>query len=174
VNPDEFNARLAAACQQKAAACCKKGSLFLSPAERATIERHVAAQGPAAAAEFAARIQAHDGFSLYDQRNRCQFLTDDNLCSLHPLGIKPNECFWWPYHVYADGDGRLMIEISTTCCDACHYHDEVAAAQFLDAIDERVASLGPEVFRRFRATYGGSYGRRPVRPVRTPPDHTTD
>ena len=162
---DEFNKGLAGACKACESACCKKGKIFLSPEEEARLARHAASLGPAAQEAYEGRLEAREGFSLYDQRDRCQFLTADNLCSLHALGIKPNECFWWPYHVYVDSNGAPVIELSTTCCDAWKLHDLGAAAGFLEAIDDQVNALGVDVIRAFRKAYDGSYGRTPVRPV---------
>jgi hypothetical protein len=148
------NERLATACQKCGSACCKKGQIFLPRKEHERIRQHVVALGMSEAAEFDGRTTDHGLFFLYDQRNGCQFLDDQNLCRLHRLGIKPSECFWWPYHVYASEAGELEVRLFTTCCDAHKMHDRNSL--YLGWIKEESNRIGVDVIRAFRQAYGGS------------------
>ncbi len=164
-NTQSFNDGLAAACQACHSACCKKGKIFLPPDELAAMRAAAKLQSPDFVAEFESRLSEGPDYALYDQRDGCQFLTTDNLCSLHDKGMKPRECFWWPYHVYINESGVPSIEVSTTCCEAWRKHDDEGARRFLNDIDEQVNGLGVEVITDFRGAYSGSYGRIPIRPV---------
>ncbi len=149
-----FNSRLAAACQNCAASCCKKGLLFLPAHEHARISDWLHANGRSELSEFLSRAKPHEGFFLYDQQERCQFLDEQNLCRLHPIGIKPTECFWWPFHVYSEGEA-LAIRLSTSCCDG--YKEFRAGLPFLDIIEEQAKQIGLTLIRAFRKVYSGSY-----------------
>ncbi|MDR2674076.1 MAG: hypothetical protein LBC18_04200 [Opitutaceae bacterium] len=161
-----FNAKLSLSCQAKASACCKKGLLFMPAEEVSAIDRFISASHDGAALdEFHSRLKKHEGFFLYNQQNACQFLDAGNLCLLHGKGIKPRECFWWPYHVYFDTTGKMVIAISKTCCDAWKHHEPEIAAQFCDDIEDCVNGCGEETVRRFRDAYAGSYGHETVREI---------
>lgn len=150
----DVNDELAAACQKCGAACCKKGKIFLPRDEYRRIRRHVQALGPDETTEFDSRITDHGLFFLYDQRNGCQFLDVTNLCRLHDLGLKPTECFWWPYHVFAAGTGDLEVRLYTACCDAHETHTEDSTYPGL--IAGKAGHIGFDVIRAFRQVHGGS------------------
>jgi hypothetical protein len=162
----EFNQKLAKACQQCQAACCKKGRLFLPRKEYEAIRAHLGKSNPAALQEFQDRTADHETFLLYDQKNCCQFLDEANLCRLHSLGLKPSECFWWPYHVYADSAGQLEVRLSTACCDA--YKSHGPHSPYPRLIGQRVAEIGPEVVRAFRRIFRGNGKSLPVGPLAEP------
>ena len=106
-------------------------------------------------AEFETRCEKHDGFSLYDQQDSCQFLDKNNLCRLHDAGVKPSECYWWPYHVYEEKDGSLSIRLSTSCCEG--YKSVGSGVAFIATVENQARSIGGSLLRKFRQTYHGSY-----------------
>jgi len=151
---DEVNDQLATACQKCGSACCKKGQIFLPRDEYRQIRLHAQALGPAAVAEFDSRISDHGLFYLYDQKQGCQFLDSGNLCRLHDIGIKPTECFWWPYHVFAAGPDALEVRLSISCCDAHKTHTPDSSYPAL--IVEEADQIGFDVIRAFRRAYAGT------------------
>jgi len=152
---DAFNQQLACACQATRAACCRKGLLFLPLPEYHRIRHWLARNEPAGLAEFEARCQPHEGFFLYDQKDSCQFLDGRALCRLHEAGVKPSECFWWPFHVYCAADGRLEIRLSTSCCQGHQYFQP--GLPFVALVEAQARDLGGAVIREFRRHYAGSY-----------------
>lgn len=166
IQTDQFNDKLAAACQACAAACCKKGKIFLPPQESAAIEAWIQRNNPAELAEFQMRQTAHDGFSLYDQQECCQFLDERNLCRLHTDGVKPAECFWWPFHVYATEDQSLEVRLSTSCCDGYRYLSPATSHPFIEKIIAQARQIGLGLIRRFRRVYAGSYEAIPVAKIK--------
>jgi Fe-S-cluster containining protein len=167
MNAEEFNQQLAGACQQCQASCCKKGRLFLPRAEYDAILRHLTAADPAGLAEFQSRVVDHDAFLLYDQKDACQFLTAEHHCRLHALGIKPSECLWWPYHVYADAEGQLELRLATYCCDGHLAHGP--DSPYPNLIKAQIAKLGPELLLAFRRHHAGLGATRPLDPPAAPP-----
>ena len=119
---DELNDQLATACQKCGAACCKKGQIFLPRDEYVRIRSHALGLGLDQTAEFDSRITDYGLFYLYDQKQGCQFLDSDNLCRLHDIGLKPTECFWWPYHIFNSETDELEVRLSFSCCDAHESH----------------------------------------------------
>lgn len=168
MSAEDVNDFLASACQQCGAACCKMGKIFLPPVEHERIRRHVAALGAEAEAEFAERTTDHGYFFLYDQRNRCQFLDERNLCRLHNLGLKPSECFWWPYHVFpGEGPSGLELRVFTGCCDG-HKADH-PDSPYHQLIESQAAKFGFDVIRKFREVYAGGKGTtRFIKALREP------
>jgi len=156
----ETNERLAAACQECSAACCRKGKLFLPEREYLAIRRYLAEFSQADIDEFDARCTKQDGFRLYDQQTKCQFLDEMNLCRLHTKGVKPSECFWWPFHVYAAADGELEIRLSTSCCDGFKAVSD--PLPFTNQIALQAGEIGFDLLRTFRKFYAGSYGTIPA------------
>lgn len=152
--PEEVNDQLATACQKCGAACCKKGRIFLPRDEYRRIRLHVQALGSDAAAEFDSRITDHGVFFLYDQKTGCQFLDSANLCRLHDIGLKPTECFWWPYHVFATDANELEVRLSITCCDAHETHRP--ESPYPGLIAAQADAIGFDVIRAFRQAYEGS------------------
>lgn len=161
----EVNQQLATACQQCGSACCKKGRIFLPRDEYLRIRRHVQAIGPGATAEFDSRISDHGIFFLYDQDGGCQFLDAANLCGLHELGLKPTECFWWPYHVYTSDDAaELELRLFLDCCDA-HKADR-PDSPYHRQIEQDALRIGFDVIQKFRETYGGAVAQtRLIKPL---------
>lgn len=151
----EFNHILAKTCQGCHAACCKQGKVFLPRAEHDRIVRFLH-ETPDALAAYLERLEDHGEFFLYAQRDRCQFLDERELCQLHPLGLKPTECFWWPYHVFSDADGELEVRVSTLCCDAYKAHGPDSPYPRL--IARKVTELGPEMIQAFRRAFPGGMG----------------
>ncbi len=156
----EFNHILATTCQGCHAACCKQGKVFLPRAEHERIVRFLRQETPEGLAAYLERVEDHGEFLLYAQRDRCQFLDERELCQLHPLGLKPTECFWWPYHVFADDDGDLEVRVSALCCDAYKAHGPDSPYPRL--IARKVAELGPEVIQAFRRAFPGGVKTQPV------------
>ncbi|MCA9799802.1 MAG: YkgJ family cysteine cluster protein, partial [Cyanobacteria bacterium HKST-UBA04] len=147
------NALLAERCMTHQAACCKQGQLFLPAAEYERLLAWVQANAPDEAAEFIGRIAAYDGFYLYHQRTRCQFLDPQNLCRLHHTGTKPSECFWWPLHVYVNANGQLDIRAASYCCNAAEHLQP--DADHVQTLIGQVQQLDPDLIRRYRAVYPG-------------------
>ena len=150
----EFNQILAASCQGCHAACCKKGKVFLPRTEHERICKFLEKNDPAGRQIYQDRVEDHGSFLLYDQLDRCQFLDERELCRLHGLGLKPSECFWWPYHVFADPDGELEVRVSSRCCDAYKAHGP--DSPYPELIARKVAELGPAVFAAFRREFPGA------------------
>lgn len=160
-----FNQKLAGACQAKCAACCRKGKIFLPENEFQAIKQWAAkASTPAEISEFEGRTEAFDGFRLYDQKDSCQFLDRNNLCRLHTQGVKPTECFWWPFHVYTAATGALEIRLSTSCCDG--YKFFTPGLPFLDIVESQARAIGFAAIRKFRNKYPGSYDSKTVREIK--------
>lgn len=100
MSADQVLERLCGACDAAGAACCKSGSIFLTPAEHDAIAHHCADHAdPAVAATFGQRVSLHDGFAMLDQGEVCMFPDSRNRCTLHERGLKPRECHCWPLHV---------------------------------------------------------------------------
>jgi hypothetical protein len=162
------NDALAIACQKCGSACCKKGQIFLPREEYERIRTHVLTLGSMQVEEFEARTTDHGLFFLYDQKNGCQFLDEHDLCRLHNEGVKPSECFWWPYHIYAgDHPAELELRVFMDCCDG-HELDEPDSA-YHQAIIERASRIGFDVIRKFRETYCGGDGTTRLIRSLTPP-----
>jgi hypothetical protein len=152
------NRPVGAACQSADAACCRQGKIFLPEGQYRAIVRyltvHLADAG--AVAEFTGRCERHDGFWLYDQRDRCQFLAADSTCGLFGTGVRPLECLWWPLHVYPGPDGRLGVNAATWCCTA-----GAAAAgggMHADLVEDSAGETGHALIRAFRQVYPGRPG----------------
>ncbi|WP_414587514.1 hypothetical protein [Scytonema sp. PCC 10023] len=158
---NSINSSLANACQLTQASCCKAGLLFLPEQEYQAIVQWLAGNSASELGEFESRCVKYDGFYLYDQKDNCQFLTETNLCRLHPEGVKPSECFWWPVHIYGTEPENLELCVATKCCTACEYID--ANSYLLDDITKRAHELGCDVICRFRRVYLGSYEKRFLR-----------
>jgi Fe-S-cluster containining protein len=157
VNPiaqTDFNQKLATACQAKGAACCCRGQIFLPENQYQALRQWVAGQSPADLPELEARTQTFDEFRLYDQKDRCQFLDQQGRCRLHSEGVKPTECFWWPFHVFTAPDDHLEIRLSNVCCDA--YKHFSPGLPFLDLIEAQARQIGYARLRAFRAIYPGN------------------
>lgn len=157
-NESSENAALATTCMAAGAACCRAGKVLLSPSEYDDLAAYVASRSAAERAEFDGRCEEHDGFRLYDQREGCQFLTEDALCRVHPLGIKPKECFWWPLHVYETAEGSLEIRSASYCCRAASSLSQDGT--HVDLIAEQAAELGHDVLRKFRKVFPGNYSEK--------------
>lgn len=150
-----FNDLLATACQAAGASCCKSGRLFLPLEECRQIEAWLAARSADELGEFRRRCGRHEGFYLYDQQQRCQFLDDRNLCRLQAAGLKPSECFWWPFHVYVNEQDRLEIRLATSCCSGHRHYGP--GLPFVAQVEAQAQRLGAGLIRRFRQAYPGSY-----------------
>jgi Fe-S-cluster containining protein len=161
MSSDPVLERLYTACDAAGAACCKSGSIFLTPAEHDAIARHCAAQAePALAETFGQRASLHDGFGMLDQGEGCMFLDARNRCTLHDLGIKPRECHWWPLHAYRESDAgtrRMAVCVADYCCAGVGSVGDARnmAARYADEIPAALPAL-----RRFRAVFPGSAPRR--------------
>jgi hypothetical protein len=164
-----FNKCLAKSCMANASSCCCKGQIFLPSNEVEAIREWLRTRSEAEQAEFERCLdENHDGFALFDQETRCQFLDAANLCRLHNEGVKPTECYWWPLHVYDNERQQLEIRISESCCGAHHCLDGSRAEESeaeLDKIEARARTIGLDVIRRFREAYRGSYSSRKLRTI---------
>jgi Fe-S-cluster containining protein len=156
------NQQIGAACRSQDAACCKQGKIFLPEGQYRTIIRWIALSGgdtpfdrAAALTEFEERCDHRDGYVLYNQQDRCQFLGEDNRCGLYGTGARPLECLWWPLHVYAGDGGQLEIRSASWCCTAA-----AAATQdvHVDLVAEDAEITGHDLIRRYRAVYPGRPG----------------
>jgi hypothetical protein len=158
---NDFNTELAKSCQACQASCCRKGLLFLPTQEYRNIVNWLENKSPGELNEFQGRAVEHEGFYLYDQREVCQFLDDQNLCRLHLQGVKPTECFWWPFHVYVNDANSLEIRLSTSCCDGYkHFRPNLP---FISIIEEQARKFGADLIRAFRSVYKGSYDTKLVK-----------
>jgi Fe-S-cluster containining protein len=160
---EDFNQTMAVACQDCGAACCKKGMIFLPREEYERIKHYTASLGSTHQMEFIARTSDHGSYLLYDQKNGCQFLDDNNLCRLHENGLKPSECFWWPYHVFVDEADGLEVRLSTSCCDAHKVHH--TNSPHLKMIEAAANHIGFDVIREFRRMYGSIQMTQLVGPI---------
>ncbi|KKQ18298.1 MAG: hypothetical protein US31_C0006G0029 [Berkelbacteria bacterium GW2011_GWA1_36_9] len=149
------NKELAIACQKNNSNCCRKGKIFLPKQEWENIKNWVNNNLPEVVNEFKERTIPYPTFYLYDQRNGCQFLSNNGSCQLHNEGVKPTECFWWPIHVYSGKDGQMEIRIATTCCDGCQSirNDQ----EFLEIVEKDAKRIGLDVIRQFRTIFPGGY-----------------
>ncbi len=158
-----IDTRLCAACTATGAACCKSGHVFLTLEEHARLEEHCAEAREASFGEaFHRRITMDTDFALLDQGDGCLFLDADNGCTLHAIGLKPQECHWWPLHVYRQADDtgeRMSVCLSDYCCDGIRNVAEAQAflPRYLARMIERLPAL-----RRFRSIFPGSTPRRLV------------
>jgi Fe-S-cluster containining protein len=150
---EDLNVPLAEACQQACSKCCCHGKIFLPAVEFEKISAWLEQHSPGDLAEFRSRMEAHDGFHLYEQGTRCQFLDDKNLCRLHVPGVKPRECFWWPLHVFDVGDGQLEVQVSTECCSAWRQVEK--EPRLAQAVAAEVDELGKDLIKKFRKVYPG-------------------
>ncbi len=139
--------------------CCKKGKLFLPEAEYNKMRTWLIKNSPDELDNFDKRIEEHDGFYLYDQKNSCGFLNEKDLCRLHVDGIKPTECFAWPFHVYLDDKQELEIRYSNTCCQS-YLEIETHRDEAIRYARELLAYFDENIIRSFRNTYNGSYGSK--------------
>ena len=128
--------------------------MFLPEPEYQAIHAWAAAHSPWDVPELERRSQDFDGFRLYDQENRCQFLDEHQACRLHKEGVKPTECFWWPFHVFAAADGALEIRLFQACCDA--YKHYVPGLPMLEIIEAQARKIGLATIRSFRQVYPGT------------------
>ena len=152
------NKELGAACQSQEAACCKEGKIFLPEGQYQAICRYLQTHecsSTTALQEFQERCEQHDGFWLYDQRARCQFLGPQNRCGLYATGVRPLECLWWPLHAYLGDGGQVEVRSATWCCTAA----AAAAGQVhAELVEESAEQTGVELIRRFREVYPGRPG----------------
>jgi len=160
-DPQFVNNALALDCQKTCSSCCKKGKIFLPDAQYDAICDWLERNSAAELGEFRDRCEHFDGFHLYDQKNKCQFLDAENLCRLHTQGVKPRECFWWPLHVYMTGERKLEIRASTSCCDAFQHLRK--DSPYVDEVQAETEFLGSDIIERFRSVYPGSYSGIPLR-----------
>ena len=168
---EDFNLRLASACQNCGAACCKRGKIFLPREEYDRIRLHAASLGPGEEAEFVDRTTDNGSYFLYDQKDGCQFLDAKNLCRLHAKGVKPSECFWWPYHVFPAESGGLEIRLFTGCCDAHKEHH--SGTVYPKLIEVAANRIGFDVIREFRRNYAGTCDTKPIGPIKELVEPTT-
>jgi hypothetical protein len=161
VPPQVTNDSLASACQKTCSSCCKKGKIFLPNAQHGAICEWLGNNLPDEAEEFRSRCEDFNEFFLYDQKDRCQFLDNQNLCRLHDAGVKPRECFWWPLHVYVNDDRCLEIRASTSCCEAFKLLNRDSV--FVTEVQTEMEVLGAPMIERFRSAYPGSYSGMTLR-----------
>ncbi len=147
------NSLLASSCEAGHSACCKDGYIFLPKKEFETVLQYLATQ-PKNLKEFRSRVTDFGNFLLYNQKTRCQFLLADERCELHPLGIKPTECFWWPAHVYLADDGTLEIRVAN-CCSGCGLIQP--NSPHVEKVAEQARTIGLPIITEFRRTH--SYGK---------------
>jgi|GEM_PF-1066228 len=160
-NSDTVNHLLASACQATCSSCCKKGKIFLPEEQYNLIKDWAEKSSPDELDEFKNRSERFDGFFLYDQRDRCQFLDGENLCRLHNEGVKPRECFWWPLHVYTQDEGKFEVRASTSCCSAFkHLNQE---SPYVSEVQAESEAIGAIIIKKFREVYPGSYSGIPLR-----------
>src|SRR3989344_2513338 len=153
VKESNDNAQLALACSKVQAACCRDGYVFLPRSEYQAIIEHLANK-PNDLLEFTSRVVDHSDFLLYNQQTRCQFLHPDERCELHPLGIKPSECFWWPAHVYLADDGTMEIRVAA-CCSGCSFIQPESS--HIKKVAEQARAIGLQLLKNFRTVH--SYGK---------------
>jgi hypothetical protein len=164
---ESANESLAAACMACASSCCKKGLLFLLPEEKEQMETWVKLHKPHWLERFVKNLKQEDGFYLFDQEDSCMFLDNKNLCLLHKEGVKPQECFVWPLHVYLGPMGMPEIRVSTTCCEGFKFVSKDSPS--VQACEDYALRIGHDRLSRFRELYGGSYGNTLVKELALPP-----
>lgn len=164
---EKSNENLAKACMDCASSCCKKGLLFLLPEEKLQIENWVKLHKPEWLERFLKNLKQESGFFLFDQEDSCMFLDRRNLCVLHNDGVKPQECFVWPLHVYLGNLGNPEIRVSTTCCEGYKFVNKQSPS--VDACKDYASQIGHDRLARFREVYGGSYGNTLLTTVELPP-----
>lgn len=147
------NMLLASSCNNAQTACCKDGYIFLPMSEYKSILQHLVNRHRDLQ-EFTSRITDHGEFLLYNQKTRCQFLHANERCELHPLGIKPTECFWWPAHVYLADDGSLEIRVAN-CCPGCEL--VTSDSLHVQKVAEQARVIGLSILGEFRKKH--SYGK---------------
>jgi len=128
--------------------------IFLPENQYQALRLWVVEKAPVDLPELEARTTTFAEFRMYDQKDRCQFLDGRNHCRLHAEGVKPDECFWWPFHVFSAADGGLEIRMSTTCCDGFRYY--TPGLPFLDQIESQAKRIGYARLRAFRGVFPGS------------------
>jgi len=154
-----FNANIAKSCISSCSSCCKKGKLFLPKVEYERMRAWLITNSPEELEAFEERIEKHDGYYIYDQKKSCGFLDEKDLCRLHVDGVKPTECFAWPFHVYLDEKQALEIRYSDTCCNA--YHEiETRRHESIRYARQLLADYDEDLIRSFRNVYNGSYGSK--------------
>ena len=140
-------------CQANGSKCCREGKIFLTAKEVVDILMYnVLKLSKDALREFITRLEPHDGFFLYDQKNCCQFLDNDGLCKIYDSGFRPRECEWWPLHVYVGEDGGLEIRLVNCQCGGKPNTDQTTITKMLDEI----SNIGVDKIRRFRSVYSGT------------------
>jgi hypothetical protein len=150
-----------------ASSCCKKGLLFLLPEEKEQIETWVKVNRPDWLERFSKNLKKEKDFYLFDQEDSCMFLDQKNLCVLHNDGVKPQECFVWPLHVYLGNLGNPEIRVSTTCCEGFKFVTKDSPS--VEACENYAEKIGHDRLARFREIYGGSYGNTLVKEIDLPP-----
>ena len=164
---EEANQSLANACIACKSSCCKKGLLFLLPEEKEQIEKWILTNNPDWHERFLANLKEEQDFFLFDQEDSCMFLDTQNLCRLHEDGVKPQECFVWPLHVYEGDMGNPQIRVSTTCCEGYKFVE--ADTPSVHACESYAHQIGHDRLSRFREIYKGSYGNRFVKEIELQP-----
>lgn len=163
---EEANKNLADSCMACASSCCKKGLLLLLPEEKDQIESWIKDKNPDLLQRFTTNLKDEQEFYLFDQEDRCMFLEGNNLCVLHSDGVKPQECFVWPLHVYLGNLGNPEIRVSTSCCEGFKFISKDSPS--VDACQNYAEKIGHERLSRFRELYGGSYGNILVKEINLP------
>jgi len=164
---EEANLNLANACIACKSSCCKKGLLFLLPEEKEQIENWILANNPGWHERFLANLKEEQNFFLFDQEDSCMFLDTQNLCRLHEDGVKPQECFVWPLHIYEGDLGNPQIRVSTTCCEG--YKFITSDNPGIEACEFYANQIGHDRLSRFREVYKGSYGNKFVKELALEP-----
>ena len=156
---DSLNSNLARSCMATCSSCCKKGKLFLPNAEYERMRDWLIENSLEELRDFEGRCEKQRSFVIYDQKTACGFLDERDLCRLHEDGVKPTECFAWPFHVYLDENEALEIRYSDTCCSAYRVIEERFEESARYASD-LLANYDEETIRAFRSVYNGSYGSK--------------
>jgi len=144
------NEGLAIDCRATKSSCCYKGMVFLPNEEYEKIFKYIEANSKEDMQEFVNRCKKYDGFYLYDQQGKCQFLDDIGCgsCRLHDKGVKPTECFWWPLHVYKTKASNLEIRVGS-CCSGCTYVEDIQVKKVVSDLEW----IGYDRIMKFREVY---------------------
>ena len=149
------NEKLADECISSCSQCCYKGKVLLFPEEFNSIKEHLEENSEKQLEEFHSNCESHDGFYLLRQNNKCQFLDERNLCTLHDLDLKPAECFWWPAHFYSDEEQNLEIRLADYCCNS--FKSIKATSEHITKMKQSLTKEKVRIIKKFREIYNGNY-----------------
>ena len=149
------NINLANECINSCSQCCFKGKVLLFPDEYESIKKHLSKTSESNLKEFLSNCENFEEFYLLNQNQRCQFLNNRNLCTLHDLGLKPSECFWWPAHFYVTTGDTLEILLADYCCQSFKQINE--QSEHIQNMNNFLTEEKALIIKKFRKIYDGNF-----------------